>query len=129
MESTLKVYAGRLAHGYNGEERDLLSFEHSDNLILADSISDDLNKFGRFVTLRLWISEKELSEEERMNAPVFMACGLGHAKYVVHYSEYTGYLWTDEELNVGGHDLLAELKSYVGLWLYLELEFSQAKKA
>ena len=38
------------------------------------------------------------------------------------YSEITGYLWTDEDLNVGGHDLLAELKGHVGKWLIMEVE-------
>ena len=45
------------------------------------------------------------------------------ADFNPRYSEITGYLWTDEELNVGGHDLMAELKSNVGKWLILEIVY------
>jgi hypothetical protein len=31
-------------------------------------------------------------------------------------------LWTDEDLNVGGHDLLEEIRSYLGKFIYLEVD-------
>lgn len=43
-------------------------------------------------------------------------------EYVDQYSEITGCLWTDEELKVGGHDLLAELDSYNGKYLVMEVK-------
>ncbi|MNJ80064.1 hypothetical protein D3C77_783070 [compost metagenome] len=46
-------------------------------------------------------------------------CDVG---YGARYSELTGYLWTDEYLKVGGHDIIEELRSYVGKWLILEIE-------
>jgi aldehyde:ferredoxin oxidoreductase len=42
-------------------------------------------------------------------------------KYNVVYSECTGYLWTDEDLKVGGHDLLSELESFAGKYLHMQV--------
>src|SRR5437868_3327415 len=42
-----------------------------------------------------------------------------------HYSEITGYLWTDENLMVGGHDLLDELRSHKGSFVHLEIAYSK----
>lgn len=36
------------------------------------------------------------------------------------YSDLTGYLWTDEELNYEGHDLLKELKDSVEKYIALK---------
>jgi hypothetical protein len=51
---------------------------------------------------------------------------MGHAAtYRGVLSEYTGYLWTDEDLMVGGHDLLAELKSHLGKFCHLYVHYSR----
>jgi hypothetical protein len=50
--------------------------------------------------------------------------GEGDATFGARYSEDTGYLWTDEELNVGGHDLLGELESHEGRYCLLEIRYS-----
>ena len=44
------------------------------------------------------------------------------------YSDYTGYLWTDENLKIGGHDLLDELKEDCGKWLFLTIEYKDEEK-
>lgn len=37
------------------------------------------------------------------------------------YSEYTGFLWWDEEFKIGGHDLLNQIRGCVGKYLILEV--------
>ena len=49
-------------------------------------------------------------------------------QYIHRYSEETGYLWTDEKLEIGGHDILKELYSYIGKYLYLEIIRSGVEK-
>jgi hypothetical protein len=41
---------------------------------------------------------------------------------VDRYSETTGYLWTDEKLQVGGHDLIEELSGSAGKFLIFEAD-------
>jgi hypothetical protein len=45
--------------------------------------------------------------------------------YFNAYSEITGYLWTEESLMIGGHDLLEIFRSHVGHYLVLEITYNQ----
>lgn len=42
--------------------------------------------------------------------------------YHHRYSDCTGYLWTDEEFKVGGHDIIKILGNYVGEYIHMEIE-------
>lgn len=49
------------------------------------------------------------------------------SEYFHHYSDYTGYLWTDEEFKCGGHDLLQILKSHIGEYIHIEIELYDSR--
>jgi hypothetical protein len=74
------------------------------------------------VNVRYWISDKQMDKSELQEEYLKTVMGLSTSDYGAHYSDLTGYLWTDEEWNVGGHDLVTEFKSNVGKWLTLEIE-------
>lgn len=113
-----EVYQGYIYLGSNHEEDDILFIDTSE-----DPLVENLEWIRRKnVTVRYWICPKKMGIEEAQEEFVNVLFGAGHAMYRMHYSEYTGYLWTDEELNVGGHDLLDELKSYADGSSYLILE-------
>ena len=120
-----ETYTGKLTKWHNGEEDDILSLEGTD-CPLAKTIKDHMDAHGRYLTVRYWTAEKEMSADELTEATVMMQFGVGKADYYLSYSEITGYLWTTEELEVGGHDLLNELKSHIGKWLRLEIEYARA---
>lgn len=48
--------------------------------------------------------------------------GIVEHDYYHRYSDYTGYLWTDENFICGGHDLLEILSSHLGEYIYMEIE-------
>lgn len=77
---------------------------------------------GRQVTVRYWIAEKECTKEEAVEDFAGALMGRAEADFGARYSEYTGYLWTDENIGVGGHDLLRELRGYDRQFLILEVE-------
>lgn len=124
-----KIYKGMLIRGTNGEEDNLLVLlknYRADAGPLADVIKDDIQSYGDFLTVRYYISSEELSPHKLQEEHLKTLIGIGDAQYSVHYSEITGYLWTDEEITVGGHDLLEELKSYLGKWLWMEIEYNES---
>jgi hypothetical protein len=92
---------------------------------LAKEIEEDIRAYGHFLSVRYFVSDREQSIDDLQVGWLNRLEGIGDADYTVHYSEYTGYLWTDEEINVGGHDLLAELKGYKDKFLYLEIQYSK----
>lgn len=49
--------------------------------------------------------------------------GKSESVYGAQYSEITGYLWTDEEAKVGGHDLIAMLENNIGKYLWMEVRY------
>ena len=78
--------------------------------------------YGRFVSLRYWTAEAEASPEDiKRRAIECLYVGSASVEWGALYSEITGYLGIDDELMVGGHDLLCELSDAVGKYLLLEL--------
>ena len=124
-----KTYRGMLVLGSNGEEDDILFLEprESFDVPLAEIIKDDLSMYGNFLSVHLYISDKEIPADKVEESFVMSFYGLGDADYWMHFSEYTGYLWTDEDLKVGGHDLLEQLKSNKGKYLHMVIDFHKDK--
>lgn len=115
----IKTYQGLLCVHANGEHYDAL-YLSSEPYTLPRVLSWIQSKP---ITVRYWISDTQLTKEQAQEKTIHMLCGKGGADYYHYYSELTGYLWTTENLKVGGHDLLAELRSHVGRWLILEIEY------
>jgi hypothetical protein len=60
------------------------------------------------------ISDRPIAVADLLTANIMEASGAVEADYDVAYSEVTGYLWTDEEGTIGGHDLVKEFRSAAG---------------
>ena len=74
------------------------------------------------VTVRYWISEKEQTKEQMIEGVLKTLYGMADVEYSHSYSEYTGYLWTNEEFTIGGHDLIEELYDHLGKYAILEID-------
>lgn len=125
---TQKIYQGRIAVEDFGEAMDILWVggtprKRYDQEPFAQIFEDDLNAHGRFVRVRYHVSDERWTLEELEENAIKVLAGAADARYKDHYSEETGYLWTDEDLNVGGHDLIKELGSSVGMYLYMIVDF------
>jgi hypothetical protein len=124
--SRIAIYEGMLCYTGNGEESRLLgilptSGPHAfECQIFADIASDWTCKEA---SVRYFISDVPATKDELESDLVRVVCGACKSRYGMHYSEITGYLWTDEDFNVGGHDLIAELRSNLGKFLYMEVEY------
>jgi hypothetical protein len=111
------VYLGILRETAYGEG-DALFIGDSEEPI-ADVLQSEISR--KLVNVQFWISDIALTKAELKSELVRKLYGEAEVEYIQHYSDYTGYLWTDEELKVGGHDLLAELRGYEGKYIYLEI--------
>jgi hypothetical protein len=106
-----------------GDAFDIL-FLGVDEYPLADTIEEHIEDYGRYLTVRYWTAKEALPDEELEDQFCRMLDGEGDSRCELHYSEITGYLFTNEDLDVGGHDLLAELKAQVDRYLLLEITYS-----
>lgn len=119
----MKVIRGKLVITGNGEEDDLLGILYDDNhvAIFADELNDLwLNR--KQITARYFLTDVPLSKDALNDELAKVCVGVSDIKYGMAYSEYTGYLWTDEKFNIGGHNIIDELKNNIGKYLHLEIE-------
>jgi len=116
-----KTYTGQLSLGTYDEADDIL-FLLPHESPLAEILKDDIAR--KTVTARYWITDRQVDKVEAQEGFIRQLMGATDIDFGSHYSEITGYLWTDEEVNIGGHDIIAELHGYVGQWLILEVEIN-----
>ena len=117
-----KLYAGFIE--YNSREKECGLIGHLLYLsTMKKPLTSELSWIkNSFVTVRYWLCDKECSKEQANEDYVAQVMGKVECDFTAVYSEYTGHLWTDEELEIGGHDLLDELCENVGKYLILEVE-------
>jgi hypothetical protein len=122
-----RVYSGWIAEHDLGDATDIL-FLSEISEPLAEALQDDLHRFGDQVSVRYFVSDEKRFLDELQENLVRQIAGDAEADYGSNYSEITGYLWTDEELKVGGHDLLAELRTHKGRYCVLEFTWRAAEQ-
>lgn len=130
-EHPKKVYRGFLRLGSNGEEDDILFLakdREDQGEILTELVGADINIHGNYISVRYFTADEEMSIDDLTMDLVKQMSGVAEARYRMKYSEITGYLWTDEDLQIGGHDLLYELKGHAGRFCHLEVEFVGGEK-
>lgn len=108
--------AGMLSLRDSGESMDIL---FCGDIIVAEWADENLQ--GKQITLHWWIADREEPDDLIKREALEQAIGKADIEWGARYSEVTGYLWTDEEFKVGGHDMIARLKSEVGSHLLLEV--------
>lgn len=78
---------------------------------------------GKQCSARWWVADIDMGNAlDRIEATVSISMGLPELEFEPRYSEITGYLWTDETLKIGGHNILDVLESNEGKHIYLEIE-------
>lgn len=123
MSDKTVIFDGRIREADCGEALDVLMLGDAN---LAEAFAEALGERRQQVSVRYWISPEPLTQEQRTDAEVRIATGEGYAEFISRYSDATGYLWTDVELTVGGHDLDAEIRRFLGSWCRLELVIHEA---
>jgi hypothetical protein len=122
-------YRGVIAEHDHGEGTDILFLDDASGNYddpLAEVIEDDIDRHGRHLSVRYWTADVPRSDDDMIEGALREQDGEGEAEFRHRYSEITGYLWTDEDINVGGHDLLEELRSQAGRYCLLEIAYSRA---
>ncbi len=102
-------------------------FDVDDALYVGDTVLalklEDLA--GATVSVRYWICNQELTKNQATEEFLYCLLGILESEFTPRYTEITGYIGVTEELMIGGHDLLEEIKSYVGSYLILEIEIHE----
>lgn len=124
-----KIYRGRIVVRDYGESTDVLFVDDGsdeyDQEPIAEQIADHMDADGRWLSVNYYITDEPHPQEELLEAWLRTVIGASDVEFTVAWSDVTGYLWTDEKINVGGHDLLAELVSHAGRFIHLEITYAK----
>lgn len=91
----------------------------SDNklLPLCERVKKDIG--NRAITCSYYITENEMSFQEAKENIVLAIYGLLDVYHMAEFSETSGWLYCNERLEIGGHDLVKELLSHEGKYVHL----------
>ena len=76
-----------------------------------------------WASVSYYLADRVMSEDELQESHLQVLFGNTKVRHGAHYSEMSGYLWTDDDFIVGGHNLIKEWKNSLGRFLYLKAEF------
>jgi hypothetical protein len=126
-----KIYSGYLRLRPNPNdfppysEKDCQLFIFGMEYSLCELVKKDMEEFGKFLSVRYFLSPKEKSIYQMEEGFVKYIRGVGEAEYKPRF--IFGNLYTAENLEVGDHDLIDILRNhaslYCGDYLYLEIIF------
>jgi hypothetical protein len=98
-----------------------------ESFFLAEKICSDIDTYGNIVCVNYYITDKDVSYNEAKCEHLEQLFGKIECEFEVFYSDITGYLGCDPELNIGGHNLREELCSKEGKYLNLYIKFIGSK--
>lgn len=122
--STIGIKQIKKISTFNGE-----SIEIKDNGFPLTKEMENILGWGyyyasiRFITGKIPIDPTKV--EETIIESIF---GNAEAEYNHVYSDYTGYLWTDENFTVGGHNIPSILISHIDEYIHMEIELYNKTK-
>jgi hypothetical protein len=95
---------------------------------LTKEMEDRLGWGSKYASVKFVTSDKPIDATKVDEFIIESYFGIASAEYYHRYSDYTGYLWTNEGFEVGGHDLYNIISSYRGQYIHLEIELFEDKK-
>lgn len=91
-----------------------------DNIVLAEFFENNLDK--KEVYIRYYITDEFIPTEKIEENFIKKISGIVDATIYPVYSDITGYLWTEEKIEINGHDLFEEINNYEGKYLDMVIE-------
>lgn len=77
---------------------------------------------GTYASIQMLTGNTPIDLNHIDETKIVSMMGLVSAKYYHRYSDYTGYLWTEEGFKCGGHDIPKILQSHIGEYIHMEIE-------
>lgn len=89
----------------------------------------DFEIYNKVANVRFYIGDSPISDPDKLDRDrIEYILGKAETDYNHIYSDLTGYLWTDEEFKVGGHDLNEMLYANEGKYIHMEIELYDRKE-
>jgi hypothetical protein len=85
-------------------------------------MEDKHNWYNSYASIQMLTGDTPIDLDHVDETKIVSMMGLVESKYYHRYSDYTGYLWTEEGFKCGGHDIPKILQSHMGEYIHIEIE-------
>ena len=100
--------------------------ESSYILVGGKSVSEFVSRFSHRKVWCIWVvSDTFITPERATMMGVERAIGVALATRGDVFSDPTGYLWTDDEGKIGGHDIAAAIACHAGKYAFIVIRQDQ----
>lgn len=99
----------------------------SDGFPLSKEMEERINWRDNYVSIRMVTGSTPIDPTKVEETIIECFYGDAEGHYYHRYSDYTGYLWTEEKFKVGGHDIPKILHSHMGEYIHMEIELYSEK--
>ena len=109
-----------------------LSGEYIDTVVdsfpFTKAMEDKCGWRNKYASIQMLTGDTPIDINHIDETKIISMMGEVESEYYHCYSDYTGYLWTDEEFKCGGHDIPKILRSHMGEYIHMEIELYEEVK-
>lgn len=88
---------------------------------LSKAMEDKIGWCDYYASIQMLTGDTPIDLDHLDETKIVSMEGDVESKYYHRYSDYTGYLWTEEAFKCGGHDLVKILESHIGECIHMEI--------
>lgn len=99
----------------------------TDGFPLSKNMEDKLMWTNCYASVRMVTGKTPIDPTKVEETIIESFYGDADGHYYHRYSDYTGYLWTEEEFKVGGHSIPDILHSHMDEYIHMEIELYRLK--
>ena len=93
----------------------------------SKNLEDICGWTNKYASIQMLTGKTPIDIDHIDETKIVSMMGDVESEYYHRYSDYTGYLWTEEKFKCGGHDLLAILESHLNEYIHIEIELYKKK--
>lgn len=123
-DSTIGVKVVSKVRRLNGEEKETVV----DSFPFTKEMEDKCSWRNNYASIQMLTGDTPIDIEHIDETKIVSMEGDVESRYYHRYSDYTGYLWTEEGFKCGGHDIPEILQSHLGKYIHMEIELYKKVK-
>lgn len=123
-DSTIGVKVMELVKRLNGSAEEVVVGEFP----FTKRMEEKCGWYNKYASIQMLTGDTPIDMDHIDETKIVSMEGDVSSHYYHRYSDYTGYLWTEEGFKCGGHDVPEILKSYMGKYIHMEIELYEYRR-